>query len=362
MQKRNASRLRLFTLLAGFTLSAHGASFVGYRIELQARQPGVFRSFEQEFDAATIGSGRYFIADSREPAIQQGVTPYPLSGVLVIPSSDTAAVAVAAVSPEPLRIRTGASVNVENDAGNTGAERVTARTSARFGDLISISGPGATVPVTFTMGWTMDLGGVVPTSIPGPALDIYDDYGTPLDIAYLDYGFGLTLSRTQGASDILFSTSYFYDETVWGETVPDGNGGWRWDYTGSIIDPDQTGDGSYTFDRSPRLPWDGSLTQQVRVTWTHTANVPTGEFLNLVGSWSGASFCWSNFCTIRYESVNSSGIGIEVPAGYTFSSSQGFRYEPLEDPPSGNEIPEPASITLALTGLAVLIRRRRRVA
>jgi hypothetical protein len=228
------------------------------------------------------------------------------------------------------------------------------------------------VEATFEMTWTMDIGGLVRSRIPGAELGIFGDFGAPVDIAVLDYEFAMFLNSTVLQSApytplTYFFGGYYYSEVVVGEMVQAGGGdNWDWVYADSVIDDVQYGEGELSFERGPKMPWFIDSTRDIQVTYRHTVLIPTGVDLNLVTRWGGSARCASPSCFIQYRSLNSAGVGIVLPEGYSVFSTLGATYPSLGDGPGsggtgpGSEVPEPQTSVLAGAGLLALALLSRR--
>jgi hypothetical protein len=85
--------------------------------------------------------------------------------------------------------------------------------------------------------------------------------------------------------------------------------------------------------------------------------VPTGVdlTLNYTVHQNARCFHLSN-CDVGVNALFSDHIGLELQAGYSFTSASGFRYEGLAP-----AVPEPETVALVLAGLAGLLMSRRRV-
>lgn len=349
-----------------------GAPILGYEINLTAFQPGVFLSHDRQITAAQLGSGRYYRLDTNSPGeVLSGSLPA-TTGMLIGAiggGEPTRGVATVAASPDPFKARVAAVARTTSNA-----DRARARAGLTVGDLIRIDGPGAEVEATFEMTWTMDIGGLVRSRIPGAELGIYGEFGAPVDIALLDYEFAMFLDSTVLQSDPYtplnyFFGGYYYSEAVVGEMVEAAGGeGWDWVYRDSVIDDVRYGDGDLSIVSGPRLPWFMDPTMNIQLTYRRTVLVPTGVDLNLVARWGGAARCASPSCFIQYRSLNSAGVGILLPEGYSVFSTLGASYQSLANETGGGggtgpgaEVPEPQTAALVGAGmlaLALLSRRR----
>jgi hypothetical protein len=366
--RRCISAFFVFSGLGASALS--GAPILGYDIQLTAFQTGLFLSHDQQISAADWGSGRYYRLDTNSPGgVITGSFPATTNMLIgAIDSGDpTRGVATVAATPDPFKARVAAIARTSSDA-----DRARARAGLSVGDLIRIDGPGTEVEATFEMTWTMDIGGLVRSRIPGAELGIFGDFGAPVDIAVLDYEFAMFLNSTVLQSApytplTYFFGGYYYSEVVVGEMVQAGGGdNWDWVYADSVIDDVQYGEGELSFERGPKMPWFIDSTRDIQVTYRHTVLIPTGVDLNLVTRWGGSARCASPSCFIQYRSLNSAGVGIVLPEGYSVFSTLGATYPSLGDGPGsggtgpGSEVPEPQTSVLAGAGLLALALLSRR--
>lgn len=361
---RSLRALCFCALALSATLPANGA-ILGFNIDLTAKddRTGILYVYSGTASGPAAIQGRHAVLDSRD-GVSTGVGPLPgISGLAGGSAAEPKALAVGSVAGDPFKSRLSASLRSPEGAN---AESAEASGAVSFVDRIRLEGPGSGhVPVTFVMDWTMNVGGFVPGAFPASALGIYSDYGddTSYGIGKIGFSFGLSL-EVEETENPVFLTYYSRQDYADGDIMRNHLNELVWAFRGATPDISSSGDGTFQFYALlPLLSSGESYAVAERMLWTYTALVPLNQDLLFSGTWGGSVDCDAPGCRMSFLSLNSALLNIQVPAGYSLTSAQGFRYQGSNDqPPPGGEVPEPATAAMlaAGLGLGVVISRRRR--